>query len=95
MSALEKGQEWSLKMRCTGNGNGDQGCENLLIIEEKDICVTFYNDYSGKMDYCFTICCPNCGVETDIPGEDIPYNIRNRVFNEFKEKYKRIRGRGI
>ena len=90
MKILEKGPGWSLKLRCTGKGNGDGGCESLLLVEENDIYVTSHTDMAGDTDYYYTICCPVCGKETDILEKDILYSIRRRKLEERKGIYQRV-----
>ena len=46
MKILEKGPGWNLKLRCTGKGNGNGGCESLLLVEENDIYVLTDEIYS-------------------------------------------------
>ena len=89
MKVLEKGPGWNLKLRCTGKGNGDGGCESLLLVEENDIYVTSHTDMAGDTDYYYTICCPVCGKETDISEnntagfqiwlKDITKNVRMKL----------------
>lgn len=93
MKVLEKRPVWSLKIRCTGKGNGDGGCESLLLVEETDIFITSHSDYVGDTtDYYFTICCPICNKKTDIPEKDLPYSIKKEKLNEYKKSYQRTYG---
>ena len=90
MKILEKGPGWNLKLRCTGKGNGDGGCESLLLVEENDIYVTSHTDMACDTDYYYTICCPVCGKETDISEKDIPYSIRRKKLKEHKGIYQKV-----
>ena len=89
MKVLEKGPGWSLKLRCTGKGNGDGGCESLLLVEENDIYVTSHTDMAGDTDYYYTISCPVCGKETDISEKDLPYSIKTKKLELYKAGYSR------
>ena len=93
MKVLEKGPGWNLKQRCTGMGNGDGGCESLLLVEENDIYVTSHIDMTGDTDYYYTFCCPVCGKETDIMEKDLPYSIKSKKLVEYKERYQRVHER--
>ncbi len=87
MKVLEKGPGWGLKLRCTGKGNGDGGCGSLLQVEESDIYITTHTDMTGETDYYYTICCPVCGKETDIPEKDLPSIIMRKALDEYREIY--------
>lgn len=84
MKVLEKGPGWSIKVRCTGSGNGDGGCESLLQVSENDIYVTSNTDYTGDTDYYYTFRCPVCNVETDIKEKDLPIRIRRQKLDDYK-----------
>ena len=90
MKVLEKGPGWSLKLRCTGIGNGGGGCESLLLVDENDIYITSNTDITGDTDYYYTVSCPVCGRETDISEKDIPYRIRRKKLDEHKGIYQRV-----
>ena len=93
MKVLEKGPGWSLKLKCTGDGNGGGGCQSLLLVEENDIYVTSHTDYVGDTDYYYTICCPECGKETDIPEKKLPSSIKVKTLEMYKAGYSRRMGR--
>ncbi len=57
---------WSREFVCTGDGNGGGGCKAVLLISEYDIYETA-SFALGEGEYYNTFCCPQCGVETDIP----------------------------
>ena len=90
MKVLEKGPGWNLKIRCTGCGNGDGGCQSLLQVEESDIYVTAHTDYVGDTEYYYTILCPVCESETDIPEDKIPSSIKWKKLDEYKGIYRRV-----
>ena len=90
MKVLKKAHEWNLKLICTGKGNGDGGCKSLLLVEENDIYATAHVDYAGDIDYYFTVCCPVCGKETDISEERLPYSIRIKKLQEYREANQRV-----
>ena len=75
MKVLQRGEGWKLEIKCTGKGNGGAGCGSLLEVKEEDIYNTYHYDYSGERDTFYTIVCPVCGKETDIPNNMIPYGI--------------------
>ena len=89
MKVLEKGAGWNIKKRCTGAGNGDGGCNSLLLIEENDIYVTSHTDLTGDTDYYYTFCCAVCGKETDIAEKDIPSSIRRAKLDTYRNGYGR------
>lgn len=91
MKVLEKGPGWNLKIKCTGKGNGDGGCGSLLLIENGDVYLTANSFYDGSIDYYYTIYCPVCGAETDIPKKDIPSRIANQAKEEYKKNGERSR----
>lgn len=66
---IQKG--WSKKFTCTGAGNGDHGCGAVLLVSAYDIYETS-STVHAETDYYRTFCCPQCGVETDIPTKDWP-----------------------
>ena len=84
MKVLEKGPGWSLKIKCTGAGNGGAGCDSILLIEEGDVYMTHSYCYDGSSDSYYTIYCPLCGAETDIPGNKLPSRIKDLASNRTK-----------
>lgn len=88
MKVLEKGPGWSVKVKCTGNGNGGGGCGSLLEALESDIYVTSHTDICGDTDYFYTICCPVCGKETDIPEKDVPNSIQHAKLDAYRGIYR-------
>lgn len=85
MKILEKGPGWSIKEKCTGKGNGDGGCESLLLVESEDIYVTSSSSYDGSVDYYYTFRCPVCGKETDILEKDLPSSIKKQAMENKKK----------
>ena len=85
MKVLEKGNPngWEIEQYCTGQGNGDGGCEAKLLVAEADIYLTKAS-HQGETDYYFTFKCPECGVETDIPKDKIPRRIINKLIEADK-----------
>ena len=83
MKVLKRGEGWKLKVTCTGKGNGGGGCGSLLEVREEDIYYTHHYDYAGGHDVYYTIVCPVCGRETDIPNNLVPSGIS--VENNSKE----------
>lgn len=83
---------WSIEVQCTGAGNqynngkkGKAPCGSLLEVNADDIYITKHYSY-GEVDRFYTIKCPECGCETDIPSKNIPAEIRS--FLDGKEKSK-------
>ena len=93
MKVLEKAPVWSIKVRCTGRGNGDGGCKSLLLVEESDIYATASTAYTGEVEFFYTITCPVCGKETDIPQKYLPYSITTKKLKEYEEAYEKRHGR--
>lgn len=75
MKVLKKGRKQkgrSIKLSCTGEGNGDGGCGAKLLVSEYDM----YNTYSHALhetDTYITFECPECGVETDVDENSVRY----------------------
>ena len=78
MKVLEKRRKqtgWAGEYRCTGKGNGNGGCNALLLVEQGDLFQTRSSDYGGGVDYYTTFQCPECRRCTDItdcPVRDLP-----------------------
>ena len=72
-------KEWSMRVLCSGNGNGGGGCNATLEIVENDIYVTRSEHYDGSIDFYFTIKCCECGVESDISEFSIPHKIKDNI----------------
>jgi len=71
MKVLKKGREqkgWAGEFRCTGAGNGDGGCNAMLLVEQADLFKTYHSDYTGDKDTYHTFRCSECGVNTDLKG---------------------------
>ena len=92
MKVLERGEGWKLNIRCTGSGNGCGGCGSLLEIREEDIYYTYNYDYAGDRDTYYTVICPVCGKETDIPHDKIPSSLsisgnnKERVLQRYRRE---------
>ena len=87
MKVLKPGTGWHIEVVCTGKGNGDGGCGAKLLVEKDDIYKTRSVDRDGFSDNYFTICCIQCGIETDIDEELIPYGIQRKALS--KEEYNK------
>jgi hypothetical protein len=78
--------KWSQKYKCTGKGNGERGCQKMISVTEENVYET--QSYYGKnVVRHSTICCPNCGKETDI---DLPLGITIKGERPSKGERKRI-----
>lgn len=91
MKVLEEAQGWSIEQFCTGKGNGNGGCGSKLLVEKNDIYLTSHTDLTGDTEYFYTFCCPVCGIETDIPSENLPISIKNNLLNYKGYQYVRRR----
>ena len=78
MKVLEQGPGWNMEIRCTGKGNGGGGCGSKLLVERGDIYLNRSYDMLGEYETYHTVRCPVCGVENDIPSNQIPGNICDR-----------------
>ena len=91
MTVEKKGNGgWTMRVTCTGSGNGGKGCRAVLRINRGDIYKTFSTRYERWVETGFlyrreydkpvqsthwTITCPECGAETDLVYRRIPnYN---------------------
>ena len=86
MKVIEEGNCWGIKCKCTGAGNGGGGCNSLLFIEEDDIYITSSTDYIGDTDYFYTFRCPVCNAETDINKAEVPYRIRSKKLDRYRNR---------
>ena len=81
MKIIEQGvvKEWSIRVRCTGNGNGQthRACNSLLEVGNDDLFRTM-DGASSRPPY-FTFKCISCGALTNIPDRDVPSEIRAGV----------------
>jgi len=57
------GRTW--RLRCTGKGNGDGGCNRHMLVCKKDLYLTRAGRERGYTTYVTFTCCV-CKVETDI-----------------------------
>jgi hypothetical protein len=64
-------EPWIGRFRCTGKGNGGNGCGRLIEVEEKDL---YNTNYSYDPYYGFV--CPECRAVTDIPYDKWPERIK-------------------
>lgn len=75
MKVLKKGNPqkmgWREEYVCTGGGNGGEGCEAVLLVEQGDLFKTYSYDREGQTTY-ITFLCPECGSRTDIYCTDYP-----------------------
>ena len=95
MKVVKKSEKpfWSKEVQCTGEGNqynngkkGKAPCGAILEVNANDIYITKSYSYDSSVDLYFTIKCPECGCETDIPAKDLPTEIK--VFIKGKELAK-------
>ncbi len=73
MKVIEKGsgqKGWAKEYKCTGDGNGGNGCKAILLVEEDDLFRTESHHYDGSSESYTTFRCPECGTQTDIPSVD-------------------------
>jgi hypothetical protein len=73
-----RGENWTIKHRCTGWGNGGKGCNALLQVDFDDL--RYYpgvpGDSWGSRDPAVTFKCPCCSELTDLGLNDWPVNYR-------------------
>ncbi len=67
---LEKA-EWLKEERCTGKGNGGNGCNSLLGLEQSDLRYFTGGGYFER-DPAVLFKCPVCGALTDIDKSKWP-----------------------
>jgi len=81
MKIIEQGvvREWSIRVRCTGNGNGQEhrACNSLLEVGKDDLFRTM-DGASSQLPY-FTFKCISCGALTNIPDGYVPHDIRPQI----------------
>ena len=73
MKAIEKGtgqKGWAKEYKCTGSGNGGNGCGAKLLVEQDDLFETNSHHYDGSSESYTTFRCCECGSQTDIPKSD-------------------------
>lgn len=79
MIVIEKSEKpvYVKRVRCTGRGNSQNGCNSLLEITIKDLVYWpgVSGDTWGSRDPHVSFRCCVCKETTDIPKEDWPYNI--------------------
>ena len=88
MKVLEKGtgqKGWASEFRCTGSGNGNGGCNALLLVEEDDLYQTYHHDHGGGKETFTTFRCPECGCQTDIKVPS-SVNVRKEEYIYAKER---------
>lgn len=90
MKVLEENKSfWKMKVRCTGKGNekenarnGVKPCGSILEVTAKDIYRTdlwyspAYGEEPSIIGHAYTIMCPCCGSETDIPKALLPKQVK-------------------
>ena len=84
MKVLEFGKftdQWNIKHRCTGSGNGGNGCEALLEVEKSDLRHYPSRDTGswGDCDEAVLFKCPICDTLTDLAKKDWPKLVRDLI----------------
>ena len=67
---------WSGEYECTGQGSESGGCGALLLVEEDDLFETAR--FCSDPDFFSTFRCPECGVWTNFPQDDVPQEVWNK-----------------
>jgi len=80
LEAGKVGENWVIQHRCTGWGNGGDGCDALLEIEFDDL--RYFPGTGGEVtwgyrDPAVTFKCPCCSTLTDLGLNDWPKNYRH------------------
>ena len=79
MKVLKSGspkKSWSLKTKCTGHGNGREGCGAKLELEKSDLRYFAEQEFPWRIQPAAVVFkCPECGVTTDIPKSTWPNRI--------------------
>lgn len=68
---------WAKEFTCTGAGNGNGGCNAVLLVEQDDVFGTESHHYDGSSEYYNTFKCVSCGIWTDIE-EHLPFRARKK-----------------
>ena len=87
MKIIEK-NSWSIQHRCTGEGNGEGGCNSLLLLSKDDL---FFNRAvcdGNSTRYILSFQCPICNLWTDVDDNKIPYNIKKELLFDEIGAYK-------
>lgn len=86
MKILEQGvvKEWSIQVRCTGNGNGQahRACNSLLEVGYADLLRTHGSVRPESAHV--AIKCIVCGTLTNIPDGDVPREFWPELPRPFK-----------
>lgn len=83
MKIIERSEKpgWCRQFKCTGSGNGGQGCKSLLEVEQDDL--RYFEgvpgDTWGSRDPAVSFKCPVCQEVTDIPERYWPYKYDERL----------------
>jgi hypothetical protein len=79
LEAGKRGLEWTVQHRCTGWGNGGNGCEALLEVDKADLRYVepIYAESWGGRDAAVNFKCPVCATVTDLGMNDWPKDYRN------------------
>lgn len=88
MKVIEEGKDWSIQQRCTGNGNGDGGCNSLLLVSKDDLYFDRTVCDGNSTKYIFVFQCPMCNLWSDVDDDKIPYNIKKELLFDDKGMYK-------
>lgn len=77
IECVEDYKDYVLIERCTGRGNGENGCNSRLLVLASDLYYTYDPTALGLKNvnvYKSSFCCPLCGVETDV-SDKIPFEV--------------------
>ena len=81
MKVLQKGNPngWDIEQVCTGKGNGGGGCGARLLVSWEDIFLNSHYYINGTSNIYYYSSCPECGIKTDIPGKEIPADVKKKI----------------
>lgn len=87
MRTLEKDLslvDGKIEQKCTGFGNGGNGCGSTLLISENDVLVTADFNFDGDLERYYSFKCPICGALTDIHFSKVPLELQKKEISFYK-----------
>lgn len=72
------GEKWAMENVCTGHGNGQTGCDAVLLVDKDDLRY-YVGEPGGSTDPAVCFKCPICFSVTDIPRKNWPFDYNNLI----------------